>query len=77
MSLTLLSLPDVRVVQRREDLGFALEASQPLGVVGEQVGQDLERHVAVELGVAGAVDLTHAAGADLGGDGVGTEGGAG
>ena len=50
------------------DLGFALEAPEPLGIVGEKVWQDLERHVAVELRVAGAVDLPHAAGADLGGD---------
>ena len=32
---------DVGVVQRREDLGFALEASEPLWVVGEQVREDL------------------------------------
>ena len=40
------------------------------------LGQDLERHVPVELGVSRSVHVTHAAFADLGGDGVGTERGA-
>ncbi len=37
----------------------------------------LERHVPVELGVSGSIHLAHAAFADLGGDGVGAERGAG
>ena len=52
-------VPDVGMVQRGEDLGFALEAGQAVGISGERLGQDFERHVAVELRVAGAVDLTH------------------
>ena len=64
------------MVQRDEDFGFPLEAGQPIGVRRERLGQDLERHVPVELRVARAVDLAHAAFADLGGDGVGAEGGA-
>ena len=54
---------DVRVVQRRERLGFAGEPGQPFGVAGEAVGQHLQRDVAVELRVARPVDLAHAAGA--------------
>ncbi len=56
---------DVRVVQRGEHAGFALEARQPLGVAGEGVGQDLDRHVAVERRVDGLPDDAHPALADL------------
>ena len=59
---------DVRVIERREHPGFSLEAGQPVGVVGEEVRQHLERDVPVELGVARAIDLAHAALADEGGD---------
>ena len=37
------------------NLRFALEARQPFGITGEGVRQHLERHVTVQLGVAGAV----------------------
>ncbi len=40
-------------------------------------GQQLDGDGAVEAGVAGFVDLAHAALADEGGDGIGVEGGAG
>ena len=56
------------MVQRGEDLGFALEARQPVGIGRERLGEHLQRHVPVELGVAGLIHLTHAAFADLGGD---------
>ena len=39
---------DVRVVERREQLGLALEARQALGIAGEAVGEDLDRDVALE-----------------------------
>ena len=64
---------DVRMIERGEDLGLALEAGEALGVVCEQVGQDLERDVATELRVARAIDLAHAAGAEQREDFVGTE----
>ena len=70
-------VPDVGMVQRGEDLGFALEAGQAVGIGGEGLGQDFQRHVAVELRVAGAVDLPHPACANLGGDLIRAEGGAG
>ena len=57
MSLTSLSLPDVGVVQRGEDFGFALEAGQAVGIGRERLGKDLERHVPVERRVAGTGDL--------------------
>ena len=54
---------DVRMVQRREHLRFALEAREAIGIGGEGVRQDLDRDVAIELRVARAIDLAHAAGA--------------
>jgi hypothetical protein len=55
---------DVGVVEGRQHLGLAPEAGQAFGVPGEIVGQDLQGDLAVELGVAGQVDLAHAAAAD-------------
>ncbi len=59
---------DVGMVQGGEHLGLALEAGEPLGVLGEGGRQHLDRHLATELGVLGAVDLSHAAFTELGGD---------
>ena len=55
---------DVRMVQRREHLRFAAEPREPIGIVGERVGQDLDRDVAIQLRVARAIDLAHAARAE-------------
>ena len=55
---------DVRMVQRREHLRFAREPREPFGIVGEGVRQDLERDIAIELGVASAIHLAHPAFAD-------------
>ncbi len=54
------------MVQRGERPGFALEARQPVSVVRERLGEDLDRHIAPELGVARAIDLAHATRTDLG-----------
>ena len=54
--------------ERGGGLGLALEAQPSLGVGGEGRGQDLDRHVTAQLGVAGPVDLAHAALAERGGD---------
>ena len=51
------------MIERGQDLRFALEAREPLGIRRKRVGQDLQRDVALQAGVARAVDLTHAAGA--------------
>ncbi len=56
---------DVRVIQRREQLRLALEARQPLRILGEGGGQDLDRHLAVERRVDRPPDDTHPALADL------------
>ena len=65
------------MVQRGEGLGFALKPREPLGVGGERLGQDLDRDVAIQLRVARAIDLAHAAGAERGQDLVRAEAGAG
>ncbi len=59
---------DARVVERGEDVGFALESGEALRVLGKRLGQHLDRHLAPELGVLGPVDHTHAALTELGGD---------
>ncbi len=56
---------DVRMIHRGQHAGLALEARHAFGVAGEGRGQDFERDVAVELGVAGAVDFAHSAGAQF------------
>jgi hypothetical protein len=56
---------DSRMIERRQDLGFALEAQSALGISGEARRQDLDRRVAVECLVAGAKDLPHPAFTDL------------
>ena len=55
-------LRDVRVVERGEGLRLPLEAPQPLLVVRELLGQDLDRHLAFEARVLGPIDLAHASG---------------
>ena len=61
------------MVELGEELRFALESRQALLVLGERCGQDLDRDLAPELGVGGAIDLAHAALAQLGGDLVGAQ----
>ena len=70
-------VPDVGMVQRGEDFGFPLEPGESIRIIREGVGQDLQRHVTVELGISGLIDLAHAAFADLGGDFIRAESGAG
>ena len=59
---------DVGMIQGREDLRFALEAGQPIGIAGEDVGQNFERDFAPEARVTGAKHLSHSAGAERGDD---------
>jgi hypothetical protein len=57
-------LSDVGVIQRRQNFRFALESCHALGVAGKRFGQDLESDVALQLGVACAVNLAHSARTD-------------
>ena len=54
-------LGDVRVIEGREHLRFAAEARHAVGIVRHRGKQDLDRDVAIQLRVAGPVDLAHAA----------------
>ena len=66
---------DVRVVQAGDGLRFALEAGAAVRVGADLGREDLDGDGAVEAGVAGLVDLAHAAGADGGEDLVRAEAG--
>ena len=61
---------DIGMIERREHLGFPLEARHALGVVRERLRQDFDRHVAAQLGIGGAIDFAHPAFAELGGDAI-------
>ena len=65
---------DARAIEGGEDLGLTLESREAVGVAGDVGRQHLQRDVAAELGVAGAIDLAHSASAQLGEDFVVAEG---
>ena len=50
---------DVRVIERGEHPGFALEAREAIGLGAECQRDNLDRHVPLEFVVPGAVDLAH------------------
>ena len=58
----------MRVIECGDGASFTLEAGEAFGIAGHVRGQDFEGDVAAELGVGGAIDFAHAAGADGGGD---------
>ena len=65
------------MIERGQHLGFALESGQPIRIRRERLGKHLDRHVSVKVGVSGSIHLPHTAFADLGGDLIRAEGGAG
>ena len=64
---------DVRMGQRRDRLGLALEAREGLRAPGELPGEDLDRNLPVQARVPGPVHLAHPASAERCLDLVGTE----
>ena len=64
---------DVRVVEGARRPRLALEALEPVGVDRGRARQHLDRDVAAEAGVAGAIHLTHASCAEQTTDLVGAE----
>lgn len=64
---------DVGVVEGGDGAGLALEALQGFGTAAEALREDLDGHNAIEPGVAGPVDLAHAAGAGGGNNLVGPQ----
>src|ERR1700680_777259 len=63
-----MNLREIGMMQRGERLVFAGESREAISVVREGFRQDLDRHVAIQLRVAGAEDLAHAAFAEQGRD---------
>ena len=59
---------DVWVVERRQQLRLAIEACETIRIEREGVGDDFQRDIAMQFRIACAIDLAHAAGADLRGD---------
>jgi hypothetical protein len=57
---------DIRMAQRSEKLRLPLEPGDAVRIRRERVGQQLQRDVAAQAGVAGAIHLTHAARAKSG-----------
>jgi len=55
------------VVQAGDGLRLALEPLLEIAIAGDMLWQDLDGDGAVKAGVAGLVDLTHAAVAEFGG----------
>jgi hypothetical protein len=54
-------LRDIRMIRRPQDLRFALKASQSLGILYERRGKNFDRYFPIQLGVLGAINLTHPA----------------
>jgi hypothetical protein len=57
-------LRDVRVIQRGQRLRFPSETRHALRIMRERIGEDFERHVAIESRVARPINLPHAAGTE-------------
>jgi len=51
---------DVGMAECGDGLGLLLKTAKALGVAGERGREDFDGDVAIEAGVAGSVDLTHA-----------------
>src|ERR1700722_2945654 len=51
---------DVGMVQRRGGLGLTLEAAESLGILGDFIGQELQRHKTAQAGVFGLINNSHA-----------------
>ena len=56
------------MVEGREDFGFALEPRQAIRIASHRGWQDLDRDLAAEARIGGAVDGAHATFTDLCGD---------
>ena len=56
-----INLRDVRMIERGQQLGLALEARHPLRVFRKGSRQNLQRHITFQLRVLGPVNLAHAA----------------
>jgi hypothetical protein len=53
------------MVEAGHNLGLAFETTQTIRIARQLVGEDLDRHLAIELGIGGLPDHAHPALADL------------
>ena len=64
---------DVRVPQRRSEIGLPVEPFAELGVRGDRLGEDLDHVATRQPGMQSQIDLGHPAGAQRPQDGVAGE----
>ena len=64
------------MVQAGKNLRLTLEPCETIRIGRKRLGQDLQRHLAVQLGIGGLLDLAHPALTDEGGHVVMREAGA-
>ena len=64
LSFDAVDVSNIGVIERSQHLRLTLKAEQAGGTESERFGQHLQRHVALQFHVAGAVDLTLATGTD-------------
>lgn len=54
-----LKVSDKGVIERGENFGLPLKPCQPFRIVREHLRKNLDRHVAIELGVRRTIHLAH------------------
>ncbi len=59
---------NIVMIERRENLRFALKAGHTFGVIGERGRQDFQRELAAEIRIGGAIHLAHPSHAQRGDD---------
>ena len=64
---------DQGMIQGGEHARFALEPRQPVRIVNDRIGKDLDRDLALEARITGAIDLAHATRAECADDFIGAE----
>ena len=64
---------DEGMIQGGEHARFALEPRQPVWIVNDRIGKDLDRDLALEARITGAIDLAHATSAEHADDFIRTE----
>jgi hypothetical protein len=56
------------MIERGQDPGFPFEATHALLILGKDLGQNFQGHLAVQPGIGGPIHFAHPAGTKLGGD---------
>src|SRR5215471_6402224 len=66
--LDAIDMRNVGVIQRCKDFGFPLETIHSSGIAGKHFGQYLERNLAFQFRIVGAIDFAHTTFAEFRGD---------